>query len=539
MHIPSFHPKRRERLLRILLAVFLLLAVLAAPACDEEEEEPTADEWVERGKEKLSDGDGAGAYIAFQEALDVEEGNMEARYGVILADVLQFVDTVGLLQELINTPTTSEFPPDVAAQVCERIDECGLLDALRISFAECVEGGSALVGEDTIACILDAPDCDVMTDRCLGLLLPPSREQCSAACVEFASCGYYLDTTWQVADCVAECENLYLGLELDCFVTLDGCGEARDTCFAFFGETLSLLVEEFWLPIGEEMGFNVSEVRQHEGFRFEHDSYTVTLIDPFLKPVFSGVHDVSDVYFFASIYAAMDGLFSAALALDLDLNPLILAELGLDELGTQLGLFSLDKEGDQDAAAILAQLDNLLNRVLGDPVYSRFLRLRGAEGDAYMRWAGAQLGWVFGYLAQMIESVAAETDDQSDDVIRYVDQNADGVWNDPEPLIVPGVAELDYELAWILHDLFLALKVDFTDGYPFRFEQLVPLFDYLDWSELSFIIKVLDASGVDSIDLGQAFREPDPDGLRPLLVQLQTLLQTSQQALKERENIEP
>ncbi len=517
------------RLAIVLIALACLLVVTAS--CEDEEEEPTADEWVERGKELLAAGDGAGAYLAFQGALDLEDNNVEAHYGVVLADVLQFTGTIELLGAMLEGAPSEPFPPEVAGQVCQTLDGCGLLDALHMTYAQCVEGGGALVDMDTIACILDAPNCEVIADRCIGIYLPPSAELCLAACVRFASCGYFLDTNWYVDECVAGCDRLYTAIELECFTKTDQCSQGRDECFANIGDTITALVEEFWSPIGEGMGQSIAAVRAHDDFHFDLDFYSVTLIDPFLRPTFSGTHDQGDLYFFSAVYSAIDALFSLGLGLNFDLNPLLLADLGLQDIGGQLGLFTLDDDGGGEFAASLAELVTLLDQILGDPVYGEFLRLRTDAGEGYVRAGGAELGWIFGNLALMVQTVDKETDDQRDDVIRFIDENRDGLWNDPEPLLIPGVAELEYELAWILHDLFLALKVDLTDGYAFQFEQLTPLLDYLGFAGLSLVIDMLDLAGVDAIDLGQVFRDPDPDGLRPLLTEIQALLQMLQETL--------
>jgi hypothetical protein len=506
----------------LILALALLVALGGVVGCEEEEdEEPTADEWIERGKEMLAEGDGAGAYLAFSEALEQEEDNAQAKYGVILADVLQFADTVELLVGLLSTESELDYPPEAVNDVCRKVDDCGLLEQLGMSFADCLTGGGGLpVDEETIACVLDAPSCDVLTDRCFALLLPPSQEQCNEACVRFGSCGFFVDTDWQAPECAAACTELYLGLELQCFTAFDSCDEGRESCFAFVGDVVTGLLEEFWPPIGEEMGAFVADVAAEPEFEFEQELYTVTLIDPFLRPAFSGTHDVGDLYFFAAVYSGIDTLFSGALALDMDLNPLLLAQLGLADVGGSLGLFSLKSESDSTVADIIAALD----QVLGDPVYNEFLRLREDAGEGYMQQAGVQLGMTFGYLARMIEAVAHETDDQTDDAIRYVDADANGHWGPGEMLIVPGVAELDYELAWALHEILLALKVDFVDGYPFELETLAPLLEYLGLGELAIILDILESFGTDAVELGGVFRYPDPDGARPLVKQVRDLL---------------
>jgi len=504
---------------------FLMIGLLlVGPGCEEEEDdEPSVADWITRGKEKLVEGDGAGAYLAFQEAIEQESGNLQARYGVILADVLQFSDTLELLVALLTAVRTEDIPAEEAAAVCAKLDTCGILARTSDTYLDCINDAGYSYDADTRSCIIASPDCEVLLDRCLGLYMPPERELCAASCIRFASCGYLLESDWDTGECTNRCAELYLAGELECFLAADGCGRGSMNCFPYYGATITSLVGEFWSPIAEEMAWNVAAIQGHPDFLFELEQYTFSLLAPSFQPSFSGFHDESDLYFFAAIYAGIDALFSVVQSLNLDMNPLFLMNLGLDQL---LDLGVLGKATDQSAelAVTLTEIDAFLDLILNDPIYRDFLTLSD-DGAAYLKHAGAQVGMIFGRLATMIEMVAAETDDQTDDVIRYRDQNGDGLWNDPEPLIIPGIAEMEYQLAWIVHDILVALKVDFADGYALQLEVLIPLFDFLGLDRFSLAVKAMDLMDLDSVELGRVFREPDAAGLRPLLSEVRAVLQ--------------
>jgi hypothetical protein len=503
-----------------LLLLVMLAGLLAA--CEKKETEPTASEWIARGKDLLEKGDGASAYLAFQEALKIRSGDLQAHYGVVLADVQQFAETIALLTSLTaGTDDAAATPPDQASAICQKLDACGLLELTDSSYAECLQNGGYAYDAETRECIQASPDCDVLMNRCIGVTLPPSDEQCSAACVRFASCGFFADSDWQSADCVRECLQLYTAAELVCFVATDDCESGRKKCFPYEGETISTLVDQFWTPIGEEMQRSIEAVQGHPDFLFKLDYYTVALIPSLFQPVFSGYHDESDLYFFAGIASGMSAVFSLVESLNLDINPMLLASLGLDQF---LNMMSEGDGGLADLVDFLAQIEGVIDQILNDPIYGDGLKLAEEEGAEDFTAAGVQLGEIFGAFATTIEMVAKETDDQTDDVIRYVDRNGDGQWDDDEPLLVPGIVEMDYELSWIVHDLLVALKVAFADGYPFRFEDLTPLLNYSNLQPISLLITLLDLAGIDSIDLGAAFRDPSPDGLRPLLADIQQLV---------------
>ncbi|NLH48253.1 MAG: hypothetical protein GX444_06575 [Myxococcales bacterium] len=525
---------RQARWLAFILLLFLLGGML--PACEEEKEDkPSLGEWIERGKEYLSQGDGARAYLAFREALKIRGGDLQARYGIILADVLQFVDTAELVVTLFSGQTDADISEQEASAVCQQLDSCGLLDRLEMDYQTCLATGVYAYDDKTRECIVAAADCELLFDRCFGMMLPPDRETCAEACVRFSSCGYLLAPDFRVAECIDQCPQLYYAGELACFMAADDCETGREKCFAHVGDTVGELISEFWAPIREEMSYDIEALKDHPDFLFELDYYSVALLDPFLHPVFSGYHDESDLYFFASVFSGMDAIFYLFEGLNLDVNPILLAGLGLSASGGAINLFANETEDEwwDEIADWLTEADALIATILNDPIYREALTLDEEEGADNVEQSGTQIGMIFGNIAKLIEMVAAETDDQSDEVIRYVDENGDGRWNDPEPLIIPGVVEMDYRLAWIVHDICRALKVDFADGYPFHLEELNPLFNYLDLHFLTALIDLLDLAGVDAVDLGQAFREPTSAGLRPALEWVREAIQLLQSVIAE------
>ena len=508
------------------LVILVLLAALAAVLCaacePAEEKEPSAEEWIDKGKKLLGEGDGTGAYVAFQNALDQDRGSLQARYGVVLADVLQFTATIDLVSTMLT-----EAPADVSSEdttrMCQQLDECGVLDSVSATFDECIASVTFGLDEDTIACVIDAPDCDTMFERC-GVTLPASTELCSDACVRLEECDLLGGGGWTQTECAIHCPQLYLAGELECLLAADDCTTGVDSCFADVGTSVQEFLADFWEDIDVEMNDALAKVQSEpDNFSFEIDKYNVSLLGLPWQPSLSGRHDYTDTFLFRSIYSGMDALFSTSLGVNLDFNPLALAMfMTMPDLTIDLDDLSA---GDlEQIVALLEWVDDLIDVILNDPVHTSFLTLLEPDGEATLQQVGQQIGTMFGALADMIEQVEAEGDDP-DDPIHFLDQNSDGEWNVPEPLIIPGVAQLEYDLAWAVHDVLLALKIDFVDGYPFQYESLEPLLAYFDLAWINSIIEVLDLLGIDGIDLGQTFREPQPEGLRPLLADLQVLIE--------------
>jgi len=513
--------------MRVAKVVFLIVAVALAAvwcaACEpEEEKEPSVSEWIARGKTLLGEGNGTGAYVAFQEALKQDRGNLQGRYGVVLADVLQFGDTIELLTTLLTTPPTDISAGDTSL-LCQKLDECGVLDVVQIGYPECVTSRNFGLEDDAVACVLAAPTCEVMFSRC-GLSLPASDELCTEACAKMDDCGLLTEGGWSEAQCKEHCPQLYLAGELECLLQLGGCDAAAETCFPSLGSSIQEFLTDFWDKISLEMANSLAKVQaQPENFSFEIKKFNFSLLDLPWQPSLSGRHDLTDTFFFSSIYSGMDALFSSALALDINFNPTLLMMLQTD-LDLSINFDDLGPEDIEKIIAVLQWIDEVIDVILNDPIYSTFLTLREPDGAETFQRVGLQVGMMFGSLAEMIEEVKAEGADP-DDPIGFLDENGDGQWNAPEPLIIPGVTQMEYDLAWAVHDLLLALKIDFVDGYAFRFDSLGPLFSYFDLAWINTLLEGLDLLGIDRIDLGAAFREPDPQGVRPLLADVQTVVE--------------
>jgi len=513
------------RLMKLLVALLLLVGAAAFFGCEKQEDQPSADDWVERGKNLLGENDGSGAYLAFKEALDIQSGNLEARYGVVLADILQFVGTLNLLAEQLLAPVEA-LPAEEQNLLCQRLDQCNLIQYIAEDYAGCLEADDIPYDEPTRQCIIGAPDCKTVKDNCLALTIPPDAELCAQACEKMESCGFIADTEGSVGDCKTDCPTLYAAGELQCFMYKKDCAAGRADCFIFVGNDIQQILNQFWTAISDEMAYDLNAVQGHDDFLFEIKKYNFSFFNLLFQPSLSGIHDLADTYFFSAIYFGMDALLSGVQAYDLDINPLLIQSIDLDDLNLDLNLIDFGEDDLQSLIELLQWINELIGQILDDPIYSTFLTLNQENDEAadIVETTGQDVGMIFGSLATMIELVGEETDDQSDDAIRFVDLNGDSLWDDEEPLIIPGVLQAEYALAWALHDLCVALKVDFVEGYPFHFEELKPLLDYLDLPFLSAAIDLLDLMDVDSVDLGAYFRDPDPAGLRPLLADLQEFL---------------
>jgi hypothetical protein len=484
----------------------------------------SADQWDARGKLFLEKGDGASAYLAFVQALDFRPGDLDANYGIVLADVQQFAATMQLLFSSLGGSAATTVTPEEASAICQKLDSCGVLTRDGSTYAACLTAGGCTYGAATCQCIAASPDCPTLFNLCLGQNLPPDQPTCDSACVRFGACGFLAGTPWTPTDCAANCATLFTESELTCFNGQTDCNAGVANCFTYYGATIDEIIQQFWSPISQEMQQSVANVQGNNALLFDLDYYTVALIPALFQPVFSGVHDQVTLQFFAGIVSGIDALFQLAQGLDLDLNPQTFAKLGMTQIGGN-SIFPTSLNNWETLLQTLEQIDDIIVLILYDPVYRNGLKL-AANGSPFLNQAGIDIGGLFGAWATTIQKVRDDNENEPDRVIRYVDLNGDGQWDGDEPLLVPGIVELDFNLAWIVHDLLVALEVSIADDYPFHFRDLAPLFEYMNLPLWSAFVKLLDLTDQGTIDLGAPFREPSPDGLRPMLADVHEFIQS-------------
>jgi hypothetical protein len=183
---------------------------------------------------------------------------------------------------------------------------------------------------------------------------------------------------------------------------------------------------------------------------------------------------------------------------------------------------------DADIAGIqnfIRDLETILANLLNDPMYPDFGALAGQSGKKLVQQSSRNIGMAFGELADIVQSLKDEVGvNEQVRAIRYIDANFNQFWDQDEVMVFPGVGEMDYGLADALQQILIGLDVNFYQGEPFRLETLLPLSDYFDLRWMKLVLDALELLGISEFDLAATLRDPDPEGLRPLLYDVQELL---------------
>jgi hypothetical protein len=516
--------ERHEFMKRSLLALLLVLAVcFLLLGCEEDEEEQlTAQDWINRGLDYLARSDGASAYLAFSEAINIEHGNLDAKYGQVLADTLQLHETFLLLGGVLGdlTGSSSEMTPEQSSAFCGVLLDCGMLDELGATYEQCIEQAPMGLDDESVGCVLSSDgDCGEAT-LCLIDYAPPPAEACELACGKFQECDLLSVVGWSVDECIDQCPNLYSAGELTCYLGGGTCSESDQRCFTRLGVAIQDLLDTFLQDVANEMVLRSEDLIEFPEWTMQIPSYSFTLLDLFFQPNLDGENDLGEVYLNYSIANMVQAAFNLLFALDLDFNMTTVMNVVLG-LQTDEALDISDTQSIQD---LLVGAAEAIGWLLEDPMFPTFLSLREEEGVQLVQDASMNVGVLFGSLVEMIDWIDSETDDQSDDAVRYVDLNEDGIWDEDELLMIPGVGTFEKELVFAMREIFLYLEVNFADGVPVPLSSLEPLVIYFEQEWITFIFDILYLLDLSEIDLSEPLRNPDPEGLRPLLKSVQQTL---------------
>ena len=499
----------------ILLVTLMGLFALFCVACeDAEDDEPSLQEWIDKGLYYLGQGEGADAYLAFKQALLIDKGNIDAKYGVVMADVLQLEDTLALLFGALAGDGET-YTAEQIGDFCGVLDGCDLLEQLGADLDQCTAlAPFGLPAENVDCTIAHAGNCDAVV-ACLQDFAPAPEEVCEAACMKMDSCNLLDDVELTVAGCTEACPRLYSASQLGCYLAGGSCDQSMADCFPPNGSSLQQLGQDFFEGVALEMVQKSEDAILAPDWSFFVPSFEFSLIPEVIEPVLSGENDRSDAFMLHGISIGFAGLLDIVFALDLDYNQILLGTM-LQAIGS-LSIEELFVMEPDQLQATLIEIRGGLDLLLHDPVYAQFLSLSETDGRERVRNASEEIGTVFGDLADMIDSVNFEEDPQWDDAIRYVDTNENGAWDNDESLLIPGVLSMDKELAYAWRAVLLELQYNFVDGRPFALNTINDVLAHYDVPVVSAILDVLYVLGYGEVDFSYGLRNPDEDGVRQVV----------------------
>ncbi len=231
----------------------------------------------------------------------------------------------------------------------------------------------------------------------------------------------------------------------------------------------------------------------------------------------AGEFDSSELYAAEAFALLLDGLTSHLLVLDLDFD-----------LSLAWRIADIDFECTPMPEAI-GLVTAMLIDLVADPDYPGFLTMSTCGMEAFTD-AGLRIGLGLDQWLRTFDAVAAETDDQADDIIGYEDLNGSGDFDHGEPFVIPHFGVLDAEEMEVLEGV-LVLVASLRDSYlddtsydpdpetrsPFCLSAMNPLLEALGVP--------LAMPGSVQIDFGAIYANPRPWRLKTTLLAVLHLVQ--------------
>jgi len=372
---------------------------------DEDDDDDTGDDddldrCLDNGREWLRIGDGDRARIEFLCALDIDPGNEEGLYGLVLADVLHMTDVVSILVDYVTTVVDLIFPPEGGGDV--KFDENDIVDRL-----------------------------------------------------------------------------------------------------------LEIIIEGLVLDIGQEMVDTSRTLQGYEDPMYLHEGIPL-VIDFELVDTMTGEFDLSFLSASESYGSLLSGASGHLLVLSLDMDISL--------------VFLVGDVNFDDIIPAIGDIVDILILLLNDPSHPDFLVMDG-DGLALFMTLGPMLGDGFDEFLEVWARVDLETDDQTDDVIGYVDLNANGVRDADEPYFLPYFEALsadEMQALLVIEDLAVELRQAFWDRTAKDLDPANP-----NPLHLAAFNPLLELYGLPplfpedmTVPIGDIYAEPDPFAVRHALEDL-------------------
>ena len=287
-------------------------------------------------------------------------------------------------------------------------------------------------------------------------------------------------------------------------------GDAKDEdARAILDRLIELVIGGLLLETSEEL-WTVSETLQaYEDPLFWHDGVPL-IIDFELEGTMAGEFDRSYLVAAESFGRLLYGLNGHVLTVSLDLD------ISLAFLITEVDF--------EDVLVGIGDVVDILKLILNDPGHPNFLTLSEEGVDLY-RKCGLLIGDGFDDFLSTWLVIGTETDDQTDDVIGYVDIHPNGAYDVLEPYRLPHFGELDAtEMAalFIIEEVAREFRMAYWDRTVRDLDPDNPNPLHLD--VLNPLLEFFGIPGIippdTTVPVGDWYAEPNPTAIRDFVTEL-------------------
>lgn len=221
--------------------------------------------------------------------------------------------------------------------------------------------------------------------------------------------------------------------------------------------------------------------------------------------------DYGELWASAALAGILDGALYHLYSVDLDFD--------LSHAFRLVETIDFDQVTTEEAVAAVVEV---LLDVLTDPGFPDFLTIP-EENAEIAREAGMEVGNGLDKWLWTFDAINAETDDQADDAMGYVDLNGNHKYDPNEPYVIPHFEQLDAAQMDLNQDIlemvvglrntfwdYTEMDVDPNNPNPFRLKLITPLVEYAGLP--GWIIPDM------TLDIGAWYLDPAGSGLKDTLI---------------------
>lgn len=549
----------RRNISLIILFAFCLGLSLSLVACfGKPPKEMTYEELLREGRKRLEENKGAQAYNFYLKAHRLKPDESEPLWGLVVSNGQRMIanldGTIDILWGVyVYEPQFSEC---VAA--CERLSQCdkeikyGIFKRIRSSEETCLKDCPWGLQPYMFEAITECEDCECVRKKALEWIISISPADCELLCNDLELCGLIRPPrTFDLAMCKERCPRMYVEHHTDCYMEhLGECSRKDRTCFEHTVVGLQELFKRFGARIPPDLLKYADVLLTRPGDQFYLKTHSWVIKEPPMELILDGRFGQPELHFYRA-FAHFFGAFVLLMtAMNLDINT-VTGDLHFDYYLEDFSMDAILANFNQ----FLFDLTDTLENTLYDPIFPGALIIKGWDKDKdeyeyvdeckgfddvdacieairenslkQFEEGGIELGLMFGEFAQFIYTLMNDTDRQKGKAIGYDDKNENFHWDTDETLTFRGLnITLTYEQALRIADMCKALENNLVNRVPFDVNYLLYVIDSFDNWLLGLIVKWIAKNYLDNgqIDISELFYNPDPMGLRELVVKVIDIL---------------
>ncbi len=516
----------------IIAIVFAALALGLFACMGEDPEEMALHDHLREGRRSLMYGDAGQAYNHFYEARKIAPLHPQALWGTILSNDLLVWRAISGMVDLLGGPYIYSPSREECFEGCQKLDTCDLWEEFRTSKEHCIADCPWKLQPYMFEELVAAPTCDAIREGAGQWIVRTTPEHCRMLCESLDYNGLIQPPeTYSLQECIINCPFMYVEKHSGCYLNRGYMTINRfdRTCFEHSVLGVQILEDNFALRrLPETIDFSRFLLDLEDEYQYYIKYYKWDMKEPAFEWNLDGRFSRPELYLSRALNYAWAVFIHFAVSQNLDLNTVAFDQYTWQGSTCKIMLWDLRK---------------VLSHLLHDPIFIDAFRLKRekwteatqAQIDAsverslnHMRSTGLNMGYMFQEFAMMSKALLGDTDRQHGKALGYSDNNWNYRWDEDEVLEIPDLDLSFTKSQMFAFQEFCEVMADcFINGNEVDMQDLKLILEALGYEEYGIAVDLLImVTGKDTINFSYPFMHPSDEGIRPLMLEVEELLNT-------------